>query len=762
MAKHLSKFSKPFQNSRIPFLLAEVITNGSGEMVDLICRFANAPAAAVLGLPPQELTGRRFTRELHPGGLFELAPLQAVAFSGSAATFVYHTAAGSAVQVTCYQVMYGVVGCVLEFQGEAPHTPAAALAETLPGAVALLELSRSGLRCLNFNQRLCDLTSWNRRELLDRFAEDFSALVVSQDWPDLLQALLDASREGRTVDHEVRVLRRDAPPVWINFRSERICADGGSAVFYAMLLDVDQSHRSQARLAETLAQLETTRDRLLSLFDTLPGGFALFRRDAGGALEPLHLSRKLAELLEYPAAELFKRLRAEPLCRVVAADREGLTAALIRSRVGGLPLRQACRMRTRSGQVLWIFLEAAWQPQEDGGDLLYIACSDVTQEKQTEAELRLRTQLCDLLLERSHIISFDYDPAEDVAHVETCGDGGRRATQRVEAYLQTLEGTQAVHPEDRKRLVTALRRAAARPGTGTLEYRGNYDGRGWRWYRVSLVSLFDNRGNVYRLLGKAEDISDRKAAAQRFHELTVQQKKWAKSSLAAARLDLTANRILDARGSSRHLMRVLFGNSADACLRHIRDNIPEPAQQREFYRRFSPSALLTAFYQGGAHHGFEHRFTLEDGTAVWVRSMLELAEDPESRHVEAFYSAVDVDAQHQSGALLTQLLPRDYDLVLTVDAASGRCCSHGGRSALPAGTVYRAAAAQYARSLPPGKRRSALRRALQLETILARLELQPLYEVPCPAGEKCESPRRLRCSWLDREAGLLLITLQSS
>ena len=53
MAKYLSKFSKPFQNSRIPFLLAEVITNGSGEMVDLICRFANAPAAAVLGLPPR-------------------------------------------------------------------------------------------------------------------------------------------------------------------------------------------------------------------------------------------------------------------------------------------------------------------------------------------------------------------------------------------------------------------------------------------------------------------------------------------------------------------------------------------------------------------------------------------------------------------------------------------------------------------------------------------------------------------------------------
>ena len=61
-------------------------------------------------------------------------------------------------------------------------------------------------------------------------------------------------------------------------------------------------------------------------------------------------------------------------------------------------------------------------------------------------------------------------------------------------------------------MIDALRRASAHPGTGSLEYRGNYDGRGWRWYRVSLVSLFDTRGDVYGLLGKAEDISERKAA----------------------------------------------------------------------------------------------------------------------------------------------------------------------------------------------------------------------------------------------------------
>ena len=39
MAKHLDKFTSAFRQSRIPFLLADVMTDGSGAMVDLSCRF---------------------------------------------------------------------------------------------------------------------------------------------------------------------------------------------------------------------------------------------------------------------------------------------------------------------------------------------------------------------------------------------------------------------------------------------------------------------------------------------------------------------------------------------------------------------------------------------------------------------------------------------------------------------------------------------------------------------------------------------------
>ena len=110
MAKHLEKFTRPFQNSAIPFVLAEVLTNGQGQMVDLVCRFLNPAAAALLQVAPEAAQGRRRSQLSPLPALEDLSPGPAVAFSGSSATFSCETAGGQALSVTCYQVMYGVVG----------------------------------------------------------------------------------------------------------------------------------------------------------------------------------------------------------------------------------------------------------------------------------------------------------------------------------------------------------------------------------------------------------------------------------------------------------------------------------------------------------------------------------------------------------------------------------------------------------------------------------------------------------------------------
>ena len=152
MAKHLDKFTQPFRDSPIPFALAEILTNGSGEMVDLVCRFLNPAAAALLGLSPEDVQGRRLSQLGPERALEQLAPMQAVAFSGSSASFPYVTAGGQTLTVTCYQVMYGTVACLLDPRSGA-GAQSGALPELLPGAD--LELNREGLRCLACSRQLC-------------------------------------------------------------------------------------------------------------------------------------------------------------------------------------------------------------------------------------------------------------------------------------------------------------------------------------------------------------------------------------------------------------------------------------------------------------------------------------------------------------------------------------------------------------------------------------------------------------------------------
>ena len=60
------------------------------------------------------------------------------------------------------------------------------------------------------------------------------------------------------------------------------------------------------------------------------------------------------------------------------------------------------------------------------------------------------------------------------------------------------------------------------------------------------------------LLGKAEDVTSRRAAAEHFRQLAARHRRQAKSALASARLDSTANQTLDAKAASRYLLRTLF------------------------------------------------------------------------------------------------------------------------------------------------------------------------------------------------------------
>ena len=718
MAKLLDKFTKPFQDSRIPFLLAEVITNGAGDMVDVVCRFSNEAAASLLNIPAEELRGSRFTRTFPAQRLSDVAALQNVAFSGSCATFSYTTLVGQTLRVTCFQPMYGLASCILDAPSAVPQ-PQQPLGEQIPLAAAVVELTRGGVRCLSFNQRLCQWTGLDRKTLLDRHAEDLSSLVVPEDWPELLQALLDAARERRPASRDFRLLRRDAPPLWVNLQAEPLSASTGAA-FYTVLTDVDAQHRLEDRMRERIQQTEWDRKLLEDLVDHLPGGCCLFHRDREGHLEALRASRGLQEFLGYSEPELLRRLSADPAWRVSAAGKGPLLEQAAQARQQGVPLRRLVQVRPKGGGLRWLSVEAVWEPQEDGGHLICVFCTDATEETEVNAQRQFRSQLCDLLLDRSRVMIMDYDPAQDLARMERYTAGGAKVTRTVAGYLAGLPEADTIHPEDRRKLAASMRKAL--------------------------------------LLGKVENVDRDHAAALRYQQLTASQKKLSPGLLAIAMLDLTADRILNAKSSGRHLTQVLFGNTADACLRHLRDNVPDLDARNRFESLFRREYLLASLGQGCRQLSMEHPLSLAEGAPAWCCTTVELAEDPDSGHVIAFCALRDETATHRQTAVLETLAQRDYALLLTVEVASGICRVYGplGKE-IPSGITYRVLLTRYLRQrVPSPSQRAALRAVMGLETALDHLETTDPYTVVCPIEE---GPSLQVCwSWLDQADGVLLLT----
>lgn len=750
MAKHLDKFTSPFQESRIPFLLAELLTNGQGEMVDLVCRFANPAAGELLGADPAALKNARLLRRFPTLSLEPLRPLQQVAFSGSCASFSYTTLLGKPLRVTCYQPMYGMAACFLDAireSGEAALPPA----DQIPAAAAMLELSRSGVRCLSCNEQLCALTGWTHRELLDRFGQDLTGLVDPRDWTELLQSLLDAARDGQPLSHEFRLISQAKAPLWVDLRVQPLHTREGVTVFYAVVLDIDRQRRAEGQLEQALSQLRSAQAQLSSLFEHLPVGCCLLRRAGNGALATLRVSQELARMLDTDPETLLHQMRTSPLALLPPQEREELSAAAARAAALGQPLRHVCRIVRSDGSPLWISLLAAETAEHGGTRMVYAVCLDISAHKNLESEAEFRRQVCDLMMDGGPALVLDYDPDSDIARIDYRSATGHRTLRSVGGYLtqSACMHSSRIHPEDQRR-----------PAAEAVEYRGDYDGNGWRWYSVTWLRQIDSAGNVTRLLGRAQDITVRKAAAARFQQFKADQKNLAPDMLALARLDLTDDRILDAKGAGRRLKRVLFGNSADACLRHLRDNLPVPGERAAFDALFRRDALLTAFGQGTAHLRLEHGFLLQPDQPVRAETQVRLLEDPDTGNLTAFCAVRRLPEDPVPSALI-RLLARDCTLVLTVTVPSGLCRSWSEAAALPPSASYRALADAYFRTMAPSPLRASLRQALKPESILAHLDAQPVFSLDAPAAMPAPlSGQRLEWQWLDREAGVLVLLVR--
>jgi PAS domain S-box-containing protein len=278
----------------------------------------------------------------------------------------------------------------------------------------------------------------------------------------------------------------------------------------------------QVRLqAEQLRQLERREfERKLAEENARYRALTEHSSDAVTLLDPdgtiLYSSPSSLRVLGYGPDEFIGRSCLE---LVHPDDRERIAARLTDlGRAPGATTTVEMRARHQDGSWRWVECVGTNLLAEPAVKAIVVNYRDITERRRTTEALRDSEERFRQLAENINAVFWMTDPQKDrILYVSPAYETvwGR---PRSSLYEQPLSFLDAVHPDDRERVLTWSLEPQARGETTDVEYRVVRPDGSIRWMRDRGFPVRGPSGEVYRMAGIAEDITERKQAEASLYE----------------------------------------------------------------------------------------------------------------------------------------------------------------------------------------------------------------------------------------------------
>ena len=351
------------------------------------------------------------------------------------------------------------------------------------------------------NPRFCEMLGYREDALLrlnavDTYAEEEKALIA--------QRIADLGEvKSRLFERAMR--RKDGTffPVEISVRR---LSDGTNQ---GIVRDVTERKKAQQALAESEAALHRAQllAKLAHVITQPDGSFERWSDTLPQLIgvEPAQMPRSTREWLDLLHPEDRARFRST----AIEAGRKGA--------------REEVEYRLKRADGAWIHVLQVIEPLQsqagaEGRKRWFSTLQDVTEQKQAQEELAESEFRFRQLTENITEVFWLTDPFKSemlyisAAYEKIWG----RSCQAL--YASPRDWVEAIHPEDRRRVLEAAIAKQAR-GDYDEEYRIVRPDASTRWIRDRAFPVSDSEGRVYRIAGVAEDITERKQAEDKIRRL---------------------------------------------------------------------------------------------------------------------------------------------------------------------------------------------------------------------------------------------------
>lgn len=150
-------------------------------------------------------------------------------------------------------------------------SPYEALIETIPGGVAVMELTSSSeeLQITHCNNWIYFFTGYTKDETASNQKKGFLSYVCSDDYDKLQKAFDDVKNGVNLVSISYRLLHKDGYYKYVNLNTVVTERKPNRIIMHGVYIDVDNAMKMQN-------ELERSRLKLESIISALPGGIAIY------------------------------------------------------------------------------------------------------------------------------------------------------------------------------------------------------------------------------------------------------------------------------------------------------------------------------------------------------------------------------------------------------------------------------------------------------------------------------------------------------
>jgi PAS domain S-box-containing protein len=177
-----------------------------------------------------------------------------------------------------------------------------------------------------------------------------------------------------------------------------------------------------------------------------------------------------------------------------------------------MPFITDCRFQHPDGTVIWLDVQAAEETDPQGNITGYVgSITNITERKRVELALQESEEKFRQLAENIEQVFLIHDAAtREVLYVSPAFEA-IWGIPREQLYANPHIWLDSLHPDDRPRMLQAAESLAFEALRET-EYRIQPRDGHLRWIRSRSFPILDEAGQIYRIAGLAEDITDRKQA----------------------------------------------------------------------------------------------------------------------------------------------------------------------------------------------------------------------------------------------------------